>query len=61
VNFFGRVFDPKNFENKFYLGFIALLLSSMVLAIGIRRHVQHLALVANTSFVIILAVGLWLR
>lgn len=60
ASFFGRVFDPKNLEQNFYLFFIAGMLASLVLAIGIRRHVQHVAVVANASFVVILAVMLWM-
>ncbi|MCL5666464.1 MAG: CAP domain-containing protein [Patescibacteria group bacterium] len=60
VSWLGRAFDPKVFEQKFYLLFIAVILTSMVLAIGIRRHVQHLSLIANSSFVVILATLLWM-
>ncbi len=55
VAWYGHVFDPKSAEEKFYLFFIAGILSAMVLAIGIRRHIQHLNLIANSSFVVILA------
>lgn len=61
VNFFGKIIHPKNMEQQFYLIFAIILLSCLILAIGIKRHVQHLPLIANTSFVIILAVGLWVR
>jgi len=59
VSFMGKVFDPKMFEQKFYLLFIAGLLSSLVLAIGIKRHIQHLNLIANTSLVAVFATLLW--
>lgn len=55
VAWYGHLFDPKTVEGKFYLYFIAGLLASMVLAIGVKRHVQHLNLIANSSFVVILA------
>ena len=48
-------FDPKIFEQRFYLMFIAGMLASLALAIGIKRHMQHISLVANGSFVVILA------
>ncbi len=48
------------FEQRFYLLFLAGLLSSLVLAIAIKRHVQHLSLIANTSFVAIFACLLWM-
>jgi uncharacterized protein YkwD len=55
VSFMGKIFNPKVFEQKFYLLFIAGLLSSLILAIVIKKHIQHVALIANSSFVIILA------
>jgi hypothetical protein len=60
VSFLGRTFSPKDLESKFYLAFVAAILTCLVLAIGIRRHVQHLSLIANSSFVAILAILLWL-
>ena len=60
INLGGFKLDPKAFQQKFYLVFIAAMLASLVLAIGLRRHVQHLSLVANGSFVIILATLLWM-
>ncbi len=55
VSLLGHTFDPKTFEVQFLLYFIAVLLSSLVLAIAIKKHVQHLRLVANSSFVIMFA------
>ncbi len=55
----GKTFNVKSGEQRFYLIFIATLLSSLILAIGLKRHIQHLSLVANSSFVVILAVMLW--
>lgn len=60
INFFGATLNTEAFENKFYLILIAGLLACMILAIAIRRHVQHLSLVANSSFVVILATLLWM-
>ena len=59
VSFLGRVFDPKLLEQKFYLLFMSMMLASLVLAIGLKRHIQHLSLITNSSFVIILATLLW--
>lgn len=59
VSWLGRSFDPKDAESRFYLVFIAAMLSCLVLAVGLKRHVQHLSLIANSSFVIIFAVMLW--
>ncbi len=52
---FGKTFDPKVFENRFYLLFIAGLLSCLILAIAVKKHIQHLPLIANSSFVVIVA------
>jgi hypothetical protein len=60
VSWMGRIFDPKSAEEKFYLFFIAGILSSMVLAIGLKRHIQHLNLITNSSFVVMLACLLWM-
>ena len=61
VNFLGRIFNVKNFQNNFYLIFAASLLTCLIIAIAIKRHVQHLPLIANTALVIVLAIGLWVR
>lgn len=61
ISIFGRQFNVQAIETAFYLFFAAALLTVLVLAIGIKRHVQHLGLIANTSFVVILAVFLWLH
>jgi uncharacterized membrane protein len=55
VTFMGQTFNPNTFETRFYLFFIAGLLSSLVLAIACKRHIQHLSLIANSSFVVIFA------
>ena len=59
VTFLGQTFDPQTAEGKFYLLFTAALLTSLIIAIAVKRHVQHLSLIANSSFVIILAMMLW--
>jgi len=55
VTFLGHSFNPNAEANRFYLLFLAGILTSMILAIGIKRHIQHLPLIANASFVAILA------
>lgn len=59
IHFMKWNFSPKGFENNFFLIFAAALLASLMLAIAIHRHVQHITLVANGSFVVMLAVLLW--
>ena len=60
ANLFGHMFDPKSFEQKFFLFFVAGIAASLALAIAIKRHIQHVMLVANGSFVAIFAMLLWL-
>jgi Cysteine-rich secretory protein family len=55
VTFMGQTFNPNVFETRFYLFFIAGILSSLILAIAFKRHIQHLSLIANSSFVVIFA------
>jgi uncharacterized protein YkwD len=60
IEIFGNIFSAKLFEQRFYLIFIAGILTSLVLAIGIKRHVQHLGMVANSGVVVVLAALLWM-
>ena len=60
VNLFGREFNPKSFESRFYQFFIAGILSSMIMAFAARKHIKHLGVVANGSFVAILAGLFWM-
>ena len=59
ITILGHNFDPNLMQNQFYLLFIAALLTSLVIAIAVKRHVQHLPLIANTAFVVIFATLLW--
>ncbi len=60
VNFFGKIFSPKTFEARFYLYVMATLLSGLILAVSIKRHIQHVSLIANSSFVVIFAALLYM-
>ena len=55
VDIFSFSFDAKSFESRFYLLFIAAVLACLILAIAIKRHIQHVSLIANGSFVAIFA------
>ena len=55
TNFLGYTFNPKQLEQQFYLLFIAGMLTALVVAIAVRRHIQHLSLIANGSFVVMMA------
>ena len=60
VKLYGVNFVPKETENKFYLWFAVMMLSSLLLAIGIRHQIQHTSLVMNGSLVVVLAMLLWM-
>ena len=55
ITVFGKTFNPKVWEEKIFLLVMAALITCLILAIAIRRHVQHVGLIANTSFVAMLA------
>lgn len=55
VSILGKVVNPGIVEQKVMLIALAALLSCLVLAIAVRRHVQHVGLIANTAFVAMLA------
>ena len=59
ISILGLKLDPMKLANEFYLCFIAIMLSLLVLTIGIRAKIQHISLIANTSFVIMFATLLW--
>lgn len=59
IELFGRTFDPTQAERGFYLTLISVVIASLILAIGLKRHVQHVGMVANASFVVVLATLLW--
>lgn len=54
VSIFGTNINLKVWEEKIFLVILAGLIAALILAIAIKRHVQHLSLVANTSFVAML-------
>jgi hypothetical protein len=60
VKVFGTEINPKIFEEKIFLIVMAMLLAGLVLAIAVKRHVQHVSLIANTSFVAMLAAILYM-
>lgn len=55
VNWMGKIFNPKVFESQLYLLFIAGILTSLIVAILVHRHIQHVAVIANGSFLAIVA------
>ncbi len=55
ISVLGKLVNPKVWEQKIFLLVLASLLACLILAIVIRRHVQHVGLIANTAFVAMLA------
>lgn len=55
VKVFGTEINPSLLEQKIILIVLALILAALVLTIAVKRHVQHVSLIANTSFVAMLA------
>ncbi len=54
ITVFGTSFNPKIWEQKTLMLILAGLLTALLISIAVKRHVQHLSLVANTSFVAML-------
>ncbi len=59
IQVLGKTLDIVQLENKIYLVAITLILVSLLVAIAIHRHIQHVSLVANGSFAAIFASLLW--
>lgn len=55
ITLFGKSVSVAVWEERIMLIVLAALLTCLLLAIAIRRHVQHVSLIANTSFVAMLA------
>ncbi len=55
ITVLGKTINAKIWEQRIVLIILAALLTCLVLAIAIRRHIQHVGLVANTAFVAMLA------
>lgn len=60
VSLFGTQVDVKAIEHNFYLLFTTTILTCLVIAIAVNKHVQHLSLIANSSFIAIFAMLLWI-
>jgi hypothetical protein len=55
ITLFGKIINPGVWEEKIILMILAALVACLALTIAVRRHVQHVSLIANTSFVAMLA------
>ncbi len=55
ISVFGKVINPGIWEEKIILIILAALIACLILTIAIRRHIQHVSLIANTAFVAMLA------
>ncbi len=59
ISLFGLQFDPQAAEQRFYAIFIAAMLTCLIVAIAVKRRVQHVNLVANAAFMVLLACIFW--
>lgn len=55
ISVLGKIINPAMWEEKIILMILAALVACLALTIAVRRHVQHVSLIANTSFVAMLA------
>lgn len=55
IKLFGKTVSKNIWEQRIFFLVIAGLVACLILAIAIRRHVQHLSMIANTAFVVMLA------
>lgn len=55
INFFGHYIDIKDLEKRFYALLISGILTALLIAILIRKRVHRVSMVANASFVAMLA------
>ncbi len=60
INVFGKEVNTDKFQHNFYLISITALLTFMLISIAVRYHVQHITMIANGSFVAMLACLLWM-
>lgn len=56
ITVLGHTINLDAFEQQFYLIFITLILTALIVTIAVRRHVQHVSLIAHSAFVVVLAV-----
>ncbi len=60
VNFFGHTVNTNTFQFNFYLISIVALMTFLAVSIGVHYKIQHLGMIANSSFVVMLACLLWM-
>lgn len=55
ITLMGKVFDPKVMEQNIFWGVLLFVLVSLLIGISVQRKVQHVNMVAQASFVAMLA------
>lgn len=55
ISVLGKVVNPKHWEQNVILAILGILVLCLMIAIMVRRHVQHVGMIANASFVAMLA------
>lgn len=57
---FGQRLSTKMLEERGTVAVICVLLTALIIAIGVHRHIQHVRMIANTAFVVMFATFLLL-
>ena len=60
ISVFGQRLNVQLAEKRGIIGVICLLLTALIIAIGVHRHIQHVRMIANTAFVVMFATFLLL-
>lgn len=55
VTFLGKIFNPQVLEQNIFWGVILFILISLLIGIAVEHRVQHVNMIANASFVAMLA------
>ncbi len=60
VSIFGQKLNLQLAEKRGIIAIVCLLLTVLIIAIGVHRHIQHVRMIANTAFVVMFATFLLL-
>lgn len=55
----GKNLSLSTLEKEFYLFVTLIILAALLIAIAVKKHIQHINLIAHSSLVVILAIMLW--
>lgn len=60
ISVLGQKLNVRVAEKRGIIGIICLILTTLIIAIGVHRHIQHVRMIANTAFVVMFATFLLL-